>query len=104
MDLLKRQGYAKLKIDLVPMPRVAPNPSGKCEFLSSMVVDSNYVLLRSARAATNLSQAPQWVADLHLALLGVGLEQSNAGRALPLSLLSANHQFVNSCFGNLPAP
>jgi anaerobic selenocysteine-containing dehydrogenase len=37
MDLLKQQGYAKLRIDPVPHAEGNfPTPSGKCEFLSSI--------------------------------------------------------------------
>lgn len=105
MDLLKQQGFAKLKIDLVPHAEGNfPTPSGKCEFLSSMPVDSNYVLpafrqgCEEFQVGTPVDPLPTYTPQRESAV-------SNPTKAeqYPLSLLSAKpHQFINSCFANLP--
>lgn len=105
MNLLKQQGFAKLKIDLVPHAEGNfPTPSGKCEFLSSMSVDSNYVLpafrqgYEEFQPGTPVDPLPTYTPQRESAA-------SNPTKAqhYPLSLLSAKpHQFINSCFANLP--
>jgi len=105
MDLLKQQGYAKLDINLVPHAEGNfPTPSGKCEFLSSMKVDSNYVVpvfrqgYEEYSPGEPIDPLPTYTPQRESA-------QSNPELAnrYPLSLLSAKpHQFINSCFANLP--
>lgn len=105
MDLLKRQGYAKLNIDLVPHAQGRfPTPSGKCELRSSAKVDSNFVLsaFRQGYAeyepGAAIDPLPGYTPQRESA-------QSNPQLAsrYPLNLLSAKpHQFINSCFANLP--
>ena len=105
MDLLKQQGYAKLDVNLVPHAEGNfPTPSGKCEFLSSMKVDSNYVLpvfrqgYEEYPPGEPIDPLPTYTPQRESV-------QSNPELAnrYPLSLLSAKpHQFINSCFANLP--
>ncbi len=105
MDLLKQQGYAKLKIDSVPHAEGNfPTPSGKCEFLSSMKVDSNYVVpvfrqgYEEYLPGEPIDPLPKYTPQRESV-------QSNPNLAsrYPLSLLSAKpHQFINSCYANLP--
>jgi len=105
MELLKQQGYAKLKINPVPHAEGNfPTPSGKCEFLSSMKVDSNYVVpvfrqgYEEYPPGEPIDPLPKYTPQRESV-------QSNSELAncYPLSLLSAKpHQFINSCFANLP--
>ncbi|MBW4546935.1 MAG: molybdopterin oxidoreductase family protein [Symplocastrum torsivum CPER-KK1] len=105
MDLLKQQGYAKLDVNLVPHAEGNfPTPSGKCEFLSSMKVDSNYVVpvfrqgYEEYPPGEPIDPLPTYTPQRESV-------QSNPELAnrYPLSLLSAKpHQFINSCFANLP--
>lgn len=105
MDLLKQQGYAKLKIDLVPHKEGNfPTPSGKCEFVSSMQVDSNYVLpvfrqgCEEYQPGEPIDPLPTYTPQRESVHSNPELAQR-----YPLSLLSAKpHQFINSCFANLP--
>jgi anaerobic selenocysteine-containing dehydrogenase len=105
MDLLKKQGYAKLNIDLVPHAQGNfPTPSGKCEFVSSAKVDSNFVLsaFRQGYAEYEPGEA---IDPLPTYTPQRESKQSNPELAsrYPLNLLSAKpHQFINSCFANLP--
>lgn len=105
MDLLKQQGYAKLKID--PKPHAEgnfPTPSGKCEFLSSMQVDSNYVL-PVFRQGSNEFQPGDPVDPLptYIPPRESPLSDPAQAKRYPLNLLAAKpHTFLNSCFGNLP--
>jgi anaerobic selenocysteine-containing dehydrogenase len=105
MDLLKQQGYAKLNIDLIPHAQGNfPTPSGKCEFLSGMKVDSNYVVpvfrqgYEEFLPGELIDPLPTYTPQRESV-------QSNPELSdrYPLSLLSAKpHQFINSCFANLP--
>jgi anaerobic selenocysteine-containing dehydrogenase len=105
MELLKSQGYAKLKID--PVPHAAgnfPTPSGKCEFVSSMKVDSNFVLpafrqgCEEYEPGAAIDPLPDYTPQRESAQSNPELAQR-----YPLNLLSAKpHQFINSCFANLP--
>ncbi|MEM8810787.1 MAG: molybdopterin dinucleotide binding domain-containing protein, partial [Cyanobacteria bacterium P01_G01_bin.38] len=105
MDLLKAQGYAKLKIEDIPHAEGNfPTPSGKCEFVSGMAVDSNFVLpafrqgYETYEPGDPVDPLPTYTPQRESA-------QSNPALAkrYPLSLMSAKpHQFVNSCFANLP--
>ena len=105
MDLLKQQGYAKLDINLVPHAEGNfPTPSGKCEFLSSMKVDSNYVVPVFRQGYEEYSPGEP-IDPLPTYTPQRESVQSNPELAnrYPLSLLSAKpHQFINSCFANLP--
>lgn len=104
MDLLKKHGYAKLKIESVPHAwGNFPTPSGKCEFLSSMPVDSNYVL-PAFRQGSEEYQPGEPVDPLPTYIpQRESWHNSELFNRYPLSLLSAKpHQFINSCFGNLP--
>jgi anaerobic selenocysteine-containing dehydrogenase len=105
MDLLKQQGYAKLNIDLVPHAQGNfPTPSGKCEFLSGMKVDSNYVV-PVFRQGYEVFEPGEPIDPLPTYTAQRESIQSNPELAsrFPLSLLSAKpHQFINSCFANLP--
>jgi len=105
LELLQRQGYAKLKI--APVPHAEgnfPTPSGKCEFKSTTAIDSNFVLpafrqgCEAYQPGTPLDPLPNYTPQRESAPSNPEL----ASR-YPLSLLSAKpHQFVNSCFANLP--
>jgi anaerobic selenocysteine-containing dehydrogenase len=105
MNLLKQQGFAKLKIDLVPhVEGNFPTPSGKCEFLSAMNVDSNYVLpafrqgCEEFQPGTAVDPLPTYTPQRESVASNPTKAQHH-----PLSLLSAKpHQFINSCFANLP--
>lgn len=105
MDLLKRQGYAKLQVDPVPHAEGNfPTPSGKCELVSSMPVDSNYVL-PTFRQGFEEYQSGKPVDPLPAYIPQQESAEANPELAsrYPLSLLSAKpHQFINSCFANLP--
>ncbi len=105
MDLLKQQGYAKLDVNLVPHAEGNfPTPSGKCEFLSSMKVDSNYVLpvFRQGYEEYPPGEAIDPLPTYTPQRESVQSNPELANR-YPLSLLSAKpHQFINSCFANLP--
>ena len=104
LELLQRQGYAKLKV--APVPHATgnfPTPSGKCEFKSSVAIDSNFVLpafrqgCEVYQPGTPLDPLPCYTPQRESAPSNPEL----ASR-YPLSLLSAKpHQFVNSCFANL---
>lgn len=104
MALLKKQGYAKLKIEAAPHAAGNfPTASGKCEFLSSMPVDSNYVL-PAFRQGSEEYQPGEFVDPLPTYIpQRESCHNSQLFSRYPLSLLSAKpHQFINSCFGNLP--
>ncbi|WP_036479662.1 molybdopterin-dependent oxidoreductase [Myxosarcina sp. GI1] len=105
LELLKSQGFAKLKIEPVPHAEGNfPTPSGKCEFLSSMEVDSNFVL-PAFRQGFEEYQPGEPVDPLPTYTPQRESSQSNPDLAsrYPLSLMSAKpHQFINSCFANLP--
>lgn len=105
MDLLKQQGYAKLKID--PKPHAEgnfPTPSGKCEFLSSMQVDSNYVLPVFRQGSNEfLPGDPVDPLPTYIPPRESPLSDPAQAKRYPLNLLAAKpHTFLNSCFGNLP--
>lgn len=105
MDLLKAQGYAKLKIEDVPHAEGNfPTPSGKCEFVSGMGVDSNFVLpafrqgYETYEPGDPVDPLPTFTPQRESARSNPELAER-----YPLSLMSAKpHQFINSCFANLP--
>ena len=103
MDLLKQQGYAKLKVNLVPHAEGNfPTLSGKCEFLSSIGVDSNFVL-PTFRQGSKEYQPGDVVDPLPTYIPPRESPETNPTQAAryPLRLMSAKpHQFLNSCFGN----
>lgn len=105
LDLLKQQGYAKLKID--PVPHATgnfPTPSGKCEFKVSQPIDSNYVL-SAFRQGYETYQAGEQLDTLpsYLPARETAHQAPELADRYPLKLLSAKpHQFLNSCFANLP--
>ncbi len=105
LELLKSKGFAKLKIEAVPHAEGNfPTPSGKCEFLSGMKVDSNYVL-PAFRQGFEEYEPGEPVDPLPTYTPQRESLQSNPELAsrYPLSLMSAKpHQFINSCFANLP--
>lgn len=105
MNVLKAQGYAKLKIEDVPHAEGNfPTPSGKCEFVSGMKVDSNYVLpafrqgYETYEPGDPVDPLPTYIPQRESAHSNPELAER-----YPLSLISAKpHQFINSCFANLP--
>lgn len=105
MNVLKAQGYAKLKIEDVPHAEGNfPTPSGKCEFVSGMEVDSNYVLpafrqgYETYEPGDPVDPLPTYIPQRESAHSNPELAER-----YPLSLMSAKpHQFINSCFANLP--
>lgn len=105
MNLLKQQGFAKLKIQDVPHANGDfPTPSRKCEFVSAMKVDSNFVLpafrqgCEEYSAGTPVDPLPGYTPQRESVYSNPELAER-----YPLSLLSAKpHQFINSCFANLP--
>lgn len=105
MEVLKAEGYAKLKIQDVPHAEGNfPTPSGKCEFVSGMKVDSNFVL-PAFRQGCDTYEPGEPVDPLPTYTPQRESAASNPELAdrYPLSLMSAKpHQFVNSCFANLP--
>lgn len=105
LEELKSQGFAKLKIEAVPHAEGNfPTPSGKCEFVSSMKVDSNYVL-PAFRQGFEEYEPGKPVDPLPTYTPQRESRASNPELAsrYPLSLMSAKpHQFINSCFANLP--
>jgi anaerobic selenocysteine-containing dehydrogenase len=102
MDLLKRQGYARLK--LADADTYAPHaegnfltPSGKCEFVASMAAGGDFVvpLFRQGsnefQSGTALDPLPAYIPGEQPAL------------DYPLQILSPkSHAFLNSSYGNLP--
>ena len=101
MARLKREGYAKLNLNPVPHAEGNfPTTSGKCEFLSSMAIDSNYVLPVFRQGFTEF-QPGEPIDPLPCY---IPPQDASTNRAhYPLTLLAAKpHMFVNSCFGNLP--
>jgi len=103
MAKLKQDGYAKLKID--PVPHATgnfPTATGKCEFLSSMAIDSNYVLPVFRQGYTEFQPgAPVDPLPTFIPPFAVGAELETARYALNL-LAAKPHTFINSCFANLP--
>ena len=103
MDLLKREGYARLNVG-DPDSRAPhaegnfPTPSGKCEFVSSRAAEGNLVLPRLRQGyeenmpAGDVDPLPNYVpADAD-------------DPKYPLTLISPkSHAFLNSCYGNLEA-
>ena len=105
MELLQQQGYGKLKVDLVPHAEGNfPTPSGKCEFLSTAKIDSNFVLsafrqgYEEYQPGEPIDPLPTYTPQRESASSNPEL-----AKRYPLNLLSAKpHQFINSCFANLP--
>lgn len=105
MEELKRKGYAKLKIDLVPHGKGNfPTPSGKCELKASEPVSNTFVVPAFRQGCEEyepgqlLPLLPTYIPpreSLH--------SDPELAQRYPLKLLSAKpHQFLNSCFANLP--
>nr|WP_242038594.1 molybdopterin dinucleotide binding domain-containing protein [Chroococcidiopsis sp. [FACHB-1243]] len=105
MESLQQQGYGKLKVDLVPHAEGNfPTPSGKCEFLATAKVDSNFVLpafrqgYEEYQPGEPIDPLPTYTPQRESAASNPEL-----AKRYPLNLLSAKpHQFINSCFANLP--
>jgi len=105
IELLKQKGYAKLKIDLVPHAEGSfPTPSGKCEFMASKPVSSSFVVSAFRQGFEEYGPG-QTLPLLPTYIPPKETVQSNPELAqhYPLKLLSTKpHQFLNSCFANLP--
>ena len=105
LEELKSKGFAKLKIEAVPHAKGNfPTPSGKCEFLSSLELDSSFVLpafrqgFEEYEPGEPIDPLPTYTPQRE----SVSSNPELASR-YPLSLMSAKpHQFINSCFANLP--
>ncbi len=105
IDLLKQQGYAKLKIEAVPHAEGNfPTPSGKCEFMASKALDSNFVPsafrqgCEDYQPGEQLDRLPTYTSARETAQ-----QAPELASRYPLKLLSMKpHQFLNSCFANLP--
>lgn len=105
LEVLKSKGFAKLKIEPVPHAEGNfPTPSGKCEFLSSMKVDSNFVIppfrqgFEEYQPGEPIDPLPTYTPQRESLPTNPDL-----ARRYPLNLMSAKpHQFINSCFANLP--
>src|SRR5947209_6066773 len=110
MDLLKREGYARLKLGTPDTyaPHTEgnfPTPSGKCEFAASMAAGGNFVL-PLFRQGSNEFQPGEPVDPLPNYIPPRESPQTNPTKAqhYPLSLLSPkSHAFLNSGYGNLSA-
>ncbi|HZU02521.1 MAG TPA: molybdopterin oxidoreductase family protein [Ktedonobacteraceae bacterium] len=110
MDLLKREGYARLKLGTPDTyaPHAEgnfPTPSGKCEFVASMAAGGNFVL-PLFRQGSNEFQPGEPVDPLPNYIPPRESPQTNPAKAqhYPLSLLSPkSHAFLNSGYGNLSA-
>ena len=101
MDLLKRDGYARLNVG-EPDTRTPhangnfPTPSGKCEFVSSRAAQGNLVLprLRQGYEADQPAGAVDPLPDY--------VPADTDDPRFPLVLISPkSHAFLNSCYGNL---
>jgi anaerobic selenocysteine-containing dehydrogenase len=109
LDLLRRAGYARLNLGTPDTyaPHAEgnfPTPSGKCEFVSSMAANGNFVL-PLFRQGSNEFQPGGVVDPLPHYIPPRESPRTNPARAsrYPLNLLSPkSHAFLNSCYGNLP--
>jgi len=110
LDLLKRAGYARLKVgepgSAAPHAEGKfPTPSGKCEFVSAAAGGGNFVL-PLFRQGSNEFQPGEPVDPLPTYIPPRESPHTDPVRAAryPLNLLSPkSHAFLNSCYGNLPA-
>jgi anaerobic selenocysteine-containing dehydrogenase len=110
MDLLKREGYARLRLpdEDTYAPHAEgrfPTRSGKCELKASMALGGNFVLpifrqgSTASQAGDALDPLPSYAPPVETA----DADPSRAAR-FPLRLLSPkSHPFLNSSYGNLPA-
>ena len=108
LDLLKRQGYARLKVgtpDTYAPHREGqfPTPSGKVEFKSSMSAGGDFVLplfrqgSNEFQSGAPLDPLPTFIAPRETA-------EADPGRAasFPLRMISPkSHAYLNSQYGNL---
>jgi anaerobic selenocysteine-containing dehydrogenase len=124
LDLLKRDGYARLKIGTPDTfaPHAEgkfPTASGKTEFVSSMAARGNFVLPLFRQGSTQFEpdgfasdrfesdqSEPAGVVD-PLPTYIARRESAETNPALasryPLSIISPkSHAFLNSCYANLP--
>src|SRR5271169_6011171 len=109
LDLLKRDGYARLEIGTPDTfaPHAEgnfPTASGKTEFVSSMAARGNFVLplfrqgLTDSEPGRAVDPLPSFIAPRESA-------QANPALAAryPLNIISPkSHAFLNSCYANLP--
>ena len=105
MEELKSKGFAKLKVEAVPHAEGNfPTPSGKCEFLSGMNIDSNYVIPAFRQGFEEYEPGePVDPLPIYTPKRESFSSSPTLASRYPLSLISAKpHQFINSCFANLP--
>ncbi|HWG05796.1 MAG TPA: molybdopterin oxidoreductase family protein [Beijerinckiaceae bacterium] len=124
LDLLKRDGYARLKIGTPDTfaPHAEgkfPTASGKTEFVSSMAARGNFVLplfrqgssqfepdlFASDRFESDQSEPAGVVDPLPTYIARWESAETNPALAsrYPLSIISPkSHAFLNSCYANLP--
>ncbi|HVA83763.1 MAG TPA: molybdopterin oxidoreductase family protein [Candidatus Binataceae bacterium] len=110
LDMLKRDGYARLKVGTPDTfaPHAEgnfPTASGKTEFVSSMAARGNFVLplfrqgsMESQPGQHSVDPVPSFIAPRESA-------QANPALAAryPLNIISPkSHAFLNSCYANLP--
>jgi anaerobic selenocysteine-containing dehydrogenase len=102
MDLLKRQGFARLQLadPDTYAPHAGgnfPTPSGKCEFVASMAAGGDFVV-PLFRQGSNEFQSGTEVDPLPAYVPGKPQSLDH-----PLRILSPkSHAFLNSSYGNLP--
>jgi anaerobic selenocysteine-containing dehydrogenase len=109
LALLEQKGYARLNVGTPDTfaPHAEgnfPTPSGKCEFVSSLAPNGNFVL-PLFRQGSNEFQPGEPVDPLPRYIPPRESSQTNAAQAAryPLNLLSPkSHAFLNSSYGNLP--
>src|SRR5213593_1359541 len=110
LDLLKRSGYARLRVGAPgkSAPHAEgkfPTPSGKCEFVSSVAAGGTFVL-PLFRQGSNEFQPGEPVDPLPTYISPRESPHTDPAQAAryPLNLLSPkSHALLNSCYGNLPA-
>jgi anaerobic selenocysteine-containing dehydrogenase len=109
LDLLKREGYVRLKIGTPDAfaPHAEgnfPTASGKTEFVSSMAARGNFVLPLFRQGSTD-SEPGRAVDPLPSFMAPRESAQANPALAAryPLNIISPkSHAFLNSCYANLP--
>lgn len=109
IDLLKREGYARL--NLPPADAYAPHaegnfatPSGKCEFRSSLAENGNFVL-NLFRQGYDGQQPGEPVDPLphYIPPQESQVSDPTLAARYPLSLITPkSHAFLSSSYGNLP--
>jgi anaerobic selenocysteine-containing dehydrogenase len=105
LDLLKQQGYAKLKLSATPHAEGNfPTPSGKMEFVASLAPAGNFVIsslrqgLVDRQSGEAIDPLPNYIPPTESTLTNLELVSQ-----YPLNLLSIKpHFFLNSSYGNLP--